>query len=186
MLTSFSRKSLIVTALSRSFVAGLAFLSSGQLFSKIAKSQFQLSGTKKGIERSISTISLAEDNMAHIQKSVECRADEILSGIQDKGWVVIDDFLGNDVCNIYREEAVGFYSRNEMSISKSTRWDTESGSVVTYDKHNVFATQLNGGDSYYDGPRLHEYVVSLVKSLVPILSERFPEACLSPSLGVMN
>jgi hypothetical protein len=36
-----------------------------------------------------------------------------------------------------------------------------------------------GGDSYYEGPRLHEYIVSLTKTLVPILSEAFPDAHLN-------
>lgn len=131
----------------------------------------------------MSTIATAEDNMAHVQKSVDLKADEILDGLQKKGWVVIDNFLGNNACNTYRDEAVGYFSRSEMTISKSTKWDPETNSVITYDKHNVYATQLNGGDSYYDGPRLHEYVVSLVKSIVPIISNKFPEACLSPTLA---
>ena len=121
--------------------------------------------------------------MAHVQKCVQLRAEEIMIGLETKGWITVDNFLGADVCDTYRSEAVGYYSRNEMTISKSTRWDQETSSVVTYDKHNVFATQLNGGDSYYDGPRLHEYVVSVVKSLVPIISERFPEACLNPQMA---
>ena len=121
--------------------------------------------------------------MAHVQTSVEKRADEIIRGLKSKGWVVIDNFLGTDVCSNYRTEAVGYFTRNEMTISKSTRWDLETSSVVTYDKHNVYATQLNGGDSYYDGPRLHEYVVSVVKSLVPIVSNIFPDACLNPVLA---
>lgn len=142
-----------------------------------------LSAVKRSTNRSLSTIATAEDNMAHVQKSVELKADEILDGLEKKGWVVLDNFLGSNVCSIYRDEAVGYFSRNEMTISKSTKWDPETNSVVTYDKYNVFATQLNGGDSYYDGPRLHEYVVSLVKSLVPIVSRKFPESCLSPTLA---
>eukprot|EP00596_Hydrurales_sp_CCMP1899_P002396 CAMPEP_0119051420 /NCGR_PEP_ID=MMETSP1177-20130426/73041_1 /TAXON_ID=2985 /ORGANISM="Ochromonas sp, Strain CCMP1899" /LENGTH=274 /DNA_ID=CAMNT_0007030613 /DNA_START=248 /DNA_END=1072 /DNA_ORIENTATION=+ len=124
-----------------------------------------------------------EGNMEHVKRSINLREDEIINGLKKKGWAAIDDFLGSDVCDMYRQEAVGFYERKDMTISKSTRWDNETNSVVTYDKHNVFATQLNGGDSYYDGPRLHEYVVSIVKSLVPIISEKFPEAHLSPLLA---
>lgn len=167
-----------VTALSKSFFTGLAFLNNGRFPRNVA-----LSAVKKGSNRSLSTIATAEDNMAHVQRSVELKADEILDGLQQKGWVVIDNFLGGDVCSMYRDEAVGYFSRSEMTISKSTKWDPETNSVITYDKYNVFATQLNGGDSYYDGPRLHEYVVSLVKSLVPIVSNKFPEACLSPTLA---
>ena len=172
----------MITTLSKSFVAGLAFINSGHIGSS-TNSHMILSATKKGIGRSLSTIPTPEDNMAHVKRCVELRADEIISGLQCKGWVSVDNFLGIDVCDVYRNEAIGFFTRDEMTISKSTRWDATTNSVVTYDKHNVFATQLNGGDSYYDGPRLHEYVVSLVKSLVPIISMRFPEACLDPLMA---
>jgi Rps23 Pro-64 3,4-dihydroxylase Tpa1-like proline 4-hydroxylase len=167
-----------IAALSKSFVTGLVCINNGRFLRNAV-----LCATKKGSNRSLSTIANAEDNMAHVQKSVELKADEILDGLQKKGWVVIDNFLGSNVCSAYRDEAVGYFSRSEMTISKSTKWDPETNSVITYDKHNVYATQLNGGDSYYDGPRLHEYVVSLVKSLVPIISNKFPEACLSPTLA---
>ena len=178
----YSRSDLMMTSLSKSFVAGLAFISGRHTGSRM-KSNIVLSAAKKSLTRSLSTISTAEDNMAHVRKRVELRADEMIAGLQSKGWVTIDNFLGPDVCTVYRSEAVGFYTRDEMTISKSTRWDSKTNSVVTYEKHNVFATQLNGGDSYYDGPRLHEYVVSLVKSLVPIISIRFPEACLDPLMA---
>ena len=167
-------------ALCRRFFAGLALLNNGALISKQGLSRSAIFASKRRMGSSIST---AEDNMAHVQKSVENRATEIIGGLQGKGWVVIDNFLGSDVCSAYRTEAVGYFSRKEMTISKSTRWDLETSSVVTYDKHNVYATQLNGGDSYYDGPRLHEYVVSVVKSLVPIVSSHFPDACLNPVLA---
>jgi 2OG-Fe(II) oxygenase superfamily len=167
-------------ALCRRFFAGFALLNNGGLISKQGITRSALFATKRRMSSSIST---AEDNMAHVQNSVEKRADEIIRGLQSKGWVVIDNFLGADVCSNYRTEAVGYFTRNEMTISKSTRWDLETSSVVTYDKHNVYATQLNGGDSYYDGPRLHEYVVSVVKSLVPIVSNIFPDACLNPVLA---
>lgn len=172
-----------MTTLSKTFVAGLAFVNNRYIGSSTKHSHMILSAAKKGMGRSLSTISTPEDNMAHVKKCVELRADEIISGLQSRGWVSVDNFLGIDICDVYRNEAVGFFTRNEMTISKSTRWDAATNSVVTYDKHNVFATQLNGGESYYDGPRLHEYVVSLVKSLVPIISMRFPEACLDPLMA---
>lgn len=182
MRAIYSRNALIVTTISRSFVAGLAFINNGKHCIK-SNSYTQLSAARKGMGRSLSTVLTPEDHMAHVQKCVQLRAEEIMTGLATKGWVTVDNFLGAEVCDTYRSEAVGYYSRNEMTISKSTRWDAETSSVVTYDKHNVFATQLNGGDSYYDGPRLHEYVVSLVKSLVPIISDRFPDACLNPQMA---
>ena len=64
-------------------------------------------------------------------------------------------------------------------MSQSTRYDPDTESVITYDKHNVFAMQLDGGEDYYRGPHLHEYIVSAVKSLVPALTEEFPEAMIN-------
>ena len=132
---------------------------------------------------SLSTIATPEANMLHVSNAVEARNHEIVRGLQDQGWFVCDDFLGKDVCKVYRDEAAGFYSRKEMTISKSTRWDSDTQSVITYDKHNVYATQLNGGDMYYVSPRLHEYVVSLIKSIVPPISDAFPDASLSPTMA---
>lgn len=41
---------------------------------------------------------------------------------------------------------------------------------MTYEKHNVEAMQLDGGDQYFDAPRLHEYVVQAARSLPSLLS----------------
>ena len=132
---------------------------------------------------SLSSIATPEANMLHVSKAVEARKHEVIQGLKDKGWIVVDDFLGKDVCKVYRDEAAGFYARKEMTISKSTRWDSDTQSVITYDKHNVYATQLNGGEMYYVSPRLHEYVVSLIKSMVPSISEAFPDASLSATMA---
>jgi hypothetical protein len=171
MIAIFSRNCLLAVTFSKGLVEGLALKNNGRSFAK------------RDMGRALSTKSTMEGNMEHVKRCVNLREEEIINGLKKKGWAAIDDFLGSDVCDMYRQEAVGFYERNDMTISKSTRWDTDTNSVVTYDKHNVFATQLNGGDSYYDGPRLHEYVVSIVQSLVPMISEKFPEAYLSPLLA---
>ena len=107
----------------------------------------------------------------------------IVKGLQQKGWALHDNFLGKAVCSLLREEAVGFFQAGDFKISQSTRWDAQSNREVFYDKHNVFSMQLAGGDDYYRGPRLHEYVLAIVKSAVPILSEAFPEADLNDVLA---
>ena len=132
---------------------------------------------------SMSTIATPEENMLHVSNAVETRKHDVVRGLQDKGWFVCDGFLGENVCKVYRDEASGFYARKEMTISKSTRWDSDTQSVITYDKRTVYATQLNGGDMYYVSPRLHEYVVSLIKSIVPAISDAFPDASLSPTMA---
>jgi SM-20-related protein len=129
------------------------------------------------------TISPAEEHLQLVQRAAQLHAAEVIKGLSGKGWAIIDNFLGENICKSYRKEATGFYERGEMTISKSTRWDAETSSVVTYDKRNVYATQLVGGEMYFKGPRLHEYVVSMVKTLVPMVSQAFPEACLSPTMA---
>lgn len=187
LIAIHSKNNLHITTssmLSKKLLKGSAFIVNREVHHD--KSKFQLFGVKKNrkiIARSLSTISTAEDNMNHIKKCIDENTDTILSGLDKKGWVVLDNFLGNNVCDIYRKEAVGCYNRKEMVISQSTRWDKDSNSVITYDKHNVYATQLNGGESYYGSPRLHEYVVSIVKNLVPIIDKKFPEALLSSTLA---
>lgn len=130
-----------------------------------------------------SSISTAEDNMLLVSNTIKARSGDILTGLRDKGWAVCDNFLGNEVCELYRKEAAGYFDRNQMTLSKSTKWDADTHSVVTYDKRNVYATQLDGGEMYYSSPRLHEYVVSLVKTMVPIVQDEFPEASLSATMA---
>ena len=122
-----------------------------------------------------------DEVLAKVASSVERSSSEIVRGLNGKGWAVVDNFLDLDLCKTMRNEAGKLYESNTFTVSKSTRWDSATGSSVYYDKHNVFSTQLNGGEQYYSAPRLHEYVVSMTRSLVPILSSEYPEASLSPT-----
>jgi hypothetical protein len=108
-----------------------------------------------------------EDNMMLVTKRVKLAEPTIVRGLLENGFAVIDSFLGDNVCKYYRKEAEGLYNRGSMSISQSTRWDADSNAAVSYDKVNVKSAQLNGGDDYFLAPRLHEYVVALIKALVP-------------------
>jgi hypothetical protein len=125
----------------------------------------------------------SEQNVALLTKSLEKRIPALLDDLQRNGYAFTDNLLGSKICDVYRREAAGIYERNEMTVSKSTRWNAETNSVVTYDKHNVFSTQLIGGDMYYKSPRLHEYVVTLVKTVVPHVLARFPESKLSSTMA---
>eukprot|EP01036_Dinobryon_divergens_P027889 gene27889-36743_t len=124
------------------------------------------------------------DTNSHLQyvaQSVANRVDEIIGQLQRNGYAIVDEFLGSDISVIYRKEAELMQSK--MVPSQSTRWDETSKSIIAYDKHNVLSTQLLGGEMYYSAPRLHEYIVSMVQNIVPLLSKTFPEAKLSPSLA---
>jgi hypothetical protein len=96
---------------------------------------------------------------------------------------MIDNFLGDEVCKLYRREAEGFYNRGDMSTSQSTRWNPDSNAHIAYDKINVKSAQLNGGDDYHLAPRLHEYIVSFIKNIVPTVNKVFPSAMLSPTMA---
>jgi len=121
--------------------------------------------------------------MQLVADRVAARVPEVVTGLRDVGWAVCDGFLGAELVHAYRDEAAAMHRRHELTLSKSTRWDAATASVVTYDKHNVYATQLIGGEMYYNSPRLHEYVVALIKALVPAVSDAFPEASLSATMA---
>lgn len=124
-----------------------------------------------------------EENMDHVSKRVHAVKKDIIRGLETKGFAMIDNFLGAETCVMYRQEAENLFRQGDMKISQSTKWDSTLEKIITYDKNNVYATQLNGGEAYEKAPRLHEYVVSLIKALVPALSQSFPEACLSSTLA---
>jgi SM-20-related protein len=125
-----------------------------------------------------------EDFMDVVADAASQAAPHLIEGLRGKGWATIDGFLPQPWIETLRREAVDFFNGGEhFEISKSSRFDpTSPDNLITYDKHNVFAMQLNGGEDYYKGPRLHEYIVSTVKTLVPLLSDAFPDAHLNPQM----
>ena len=137
------------------------------------------SGKNKSLKERLS----AEENMIRVANCIEISKDIISDGLKNKGYALIDNFLGQEVCSIYRDEAEGYLKRGEMFVSQSTRWDKQSESVIVYDKNNVLSIQLLGGEGYQKAPRLHEYIVSMIKAIVPVVNKSFPTAKLSPTLA---
>lgn len=123
-----------------------------------------------------------EDFMDIVAESVRQAAPHLIEGLKDKGFATVDNFLPEEWLEKLRAEAVGFYENGSFEVSQSSRFDPKTENLVTYDKHNVYAMQLNGGEDYYRGPRLHEYVVSTVKSIIPLFDQAFPHAKLHPQL----
>jgi hypothetical protein len=125
-----------------------------------------------------------EDFMDIVADAVRRAGPALIEGLgSDRGYAVVDEFLTPEWMNVLRREAVDFYKDGSFEVSKSSRFDpTSPDQLVTYDKHNVFAMQLNGGEDYYKGPRLHEYVVSTVRAAVPLLGDAFPAAQLDSVL----
>ena len=123
-----------------------------------------------------------DTTLHEVNAAVQIHSERIIMGLKTDGWSMIDGFLQSGLCGVMRDEAVFLYENNYFDKSQSTRWDWATQSVVAYDKHNVFSTQLNGGEAYFQAPRLHEYLVGMTRAVVPILSSAFPEAQLSPSM----
>ena len=125
-----------------------------------------------------------EDLQALVARRVAAHGPKLVSGLSSKGYYYADNFLGREVLRTLRAEAVGLYERGQFVKSQSARWCPIEKKQILYDKHNVFSTQLLGGDAFYAAPRLHEYVVALVRTAVPLLNSQFPDkALLSPTLA---
>eukprot|EP00801_Mesodinium_rubrum_P001527 Mrub_01527.p1 GENE.Mrub_01527~~Mrub_01527.p1 ORF type:complete len:688 (-),score=65.14 Mrub_01527:57-1862(-) len=98
---------------------------------------------------------------------------EIIEKFKKNGYSIIDDFLSKKDIETLRYEAVSLYKKNKFKISQSTRFDNHLNRHISYEKSNVFATQLEGGDDYFESPRLHEYVYATAKSLTPLFNNAF-------------
>ncbi len=145
-----------------------------------------------------------QDFMRHVRATVAKAAPGIIDGLRSPhGWAVCDGFLSAARCAELRREAVALFDEGRYLTSQSSRWDSnyphtlqrsttpcnlalptcrwdsKSQSLVYYDKHNVYSTELAGGEQYYSAPRLHEYVHATIKTIVPLLKHAFPEAHLS-------
>ena len=132
----------------------------------------------------VDKIDNSEKMFREVEKAARRASPVIINGLETKGWAIIDNFFADPlITKIMRAEAVNYFEQGDMILSQSTRWDPVNKTTVVYNKHNVFSMQLNGGESYYRGPRLHEYVVGMVKSLAPVLQSRFPEAMISPTMA---
>ena len=55
-----------------------------------------------------------ELNLKHVSSRVDKNAELITSLLDSQGYAIIDDFLGEEIAGIYREEAEGCHARGEM------------------------------------------------------------------------
>jgi len=129
----------------------------------------------------LTSTSKTEDHMNLIRNRLNDNSKILIKNFKDNDFAYIDNFLGIETCNEMRKEAEMFYNNNHYTISQSTKYDIETDQVISYNKHNVYSMQLDGGELYYKGPRLHEYVVSMVKHVTTILNENFKSLSLSSS-----
>ena len=115
---------------------------------------------------------LRDTHMAAVRAAVGSHAEAIAAGLQTRGFATIDGFLSAEQIATLRAECEALRVGGHMAASKSTRYDDESGQVVSYEKKGVLSTNLQGGDKYAISPRMHEYCVALVSSLPPLLNAR--------------
>ena len=148
------------------------------------KGQVLIKGSSKSATLSMSaTRATMDKTMSLVKTRVNALAPRLVQGLRDDGFFVSDGFLGHSLIKTLRAEASKLYKTGRMDKSQSARWCPVEKRPILYDKHNVFATQLMGGEMYDEAPRLHEYTVALVRSLVPHINQAFPEALLSEKLA---
>ena len=149
---------------------------------KKIKMKTQLTTKQSSSSTTTSTSSSkTEDHMNLIKTRLIENSQTLMTNFRNNGYAYVDNFLGADTLRSMRKEAEELYKNNYYTISQSTKFDPNTGQVISYDKHNVYSMQLDGGELYYKGPRLHEYVVSMVKHITPILNENFKSLSLSSS-----
>mmetsp|Transcript_15680 Transcript_15680/g.30627 ORF Transcript_15680/g.30627 Transcript_15680/m.30627 type:complete len:408 (+) Transcript_15680:24-1247(+) len=140
--------------------------------------------TKKDISGGSSNSALSDDeqreaHMATIRNEVLNAAPTIINGLRSKGFAIVDGFLSAATVAEMRGEANRLLENGLLVTSMSTRWDEATKKVVEYEKHNVLATALEGGESYFLSPRLTEYVVAMVSTLPPLINAEFKTAALT-------
>jgi len=123
-----------------------------------------------------------------VERAVEGSADSIVAQLTSRGWFKIDDFLAEagaapGLIREMRAEAAALEGEGQYVTSQSTRWSDELGRLEHYDKHNVKAMQLVGGEAQYKiAPRLIEYTVAMTRCLPPVINARFDSARLSSTV----
>lgn len=125
---------------------------------------------------------MTEKTFRMIHDSCMQRIIPLLGQLRKAEFCIVDNFLPDTLCDSMREESVNLFKKSLFSPSQTTKWDEVSNSVITYEKRNVLAMQLNGGEDYWESPRLHEYLVQMTKSCVPHLQQKFPEAHICSSM----
>ncbi len=85
-------------------------------------------------------------------------------------WAVVDDLLSEADVRALRAEAVQLRAEGLFAVSQSEKSNPFTGLMEPYEKSNVEAMQLDGGEQYFLAPRLHEYVVQAARSLPGVLN----------------
>ena len=98
------------------------------------------------MKRYMSSTSEMEQTMEMITTAFQNVSPEIIAQLNGRGYALIDNFLDPNLCLDMRNEAITLYNHDKFKTSQSTKWDPVTSSNLSYDKHNVFNMQLDGGD----------------------------------------
>lgn len=125
---------------------------------------------------------LREEHMLAVRNAVASRLPNALDSLATEGFAIVDDFLPPGTITVLRGEAEALRVNGNMVASESSRWNEASGKVERYEKRNVLSTNLIGGESYFQAPRLTEYCVAMVSSIPRIVNPRFDNVSLCDRL----
>lgn len=124
-----------------------------------------------------------EVHIERVRNAIINNSNLIISGLSTNKYAVVDNLLGSAALEDMRKEAEALYRNGDMIISQSTKYDKTSGEVTSYDKKNVYSCQLMGSEMYFHAPRLHEYIYSLSKIMIPLINNNFQLASLSNTMS---
>ncbi|KAL1525934.1 hypothetical protein AB1Y20_020760 [Prymnesium parvum] len=125
---------------------------------------------------------LRDRHMAAVRDAISSQVPGLLDSLDSRGFAVCDNFLPPDTVLEMLKEADSLRTRQKMVASQSSRWNETLGKVERYEKRNVLSTNIVGGESYFDAPRLTEYCVTLVSSIPALVNARFPDVSLCERL----
>ena len=143
----------------------------------------KLEANRNGKVSESSSLTPTELHIERVRNAIIKNCNKIISGLSTKKYAIVDNLLGNASLEEMRKEAELLYKNGNMFISQSTKYDKTSGDVVSYDKKNVYSCQLMGSEMYFHAPRLHEYIYSLSKTIIPLINDNFKFASLSNTMS---
>lgn len=143
----------------------------------------KLEANRKGKVGESTSLTPTELHIERVSNAIIKNSDKIISGLSTNKYAVVDNLLGTATLIEMRKEAELLYKNGNMIVSQSTKYDRTSRDVISYDKKNVYSCQLMGSEMYFHAPRLHEYIYSLSKTIIPLINDNFKFASLSNTMS---
>lgn len=111
-----------------------------------------------------------------VAESLKRHSAALLKGLREEGfWASDGPVLPPTLRGAMRSEVEALWAGGAFAKSQSVL-----GKDLYYDKHNVYATEIDGS-KYEVAPRMVHYTVSTTKAFAELVSGAFPEANLSGS-----